>query len=70
MQAAEARILCLALVISLVDGQDEFMFDSDRIYGVREPEGFTRDNISCPAQFSILVTSVSFGYKVGFCELL
>ena len=70
MQAA--HILCLALVISLVDGlgEDEFMFDSDRIYGVREPEGFTRDNISCPAQFSILVTSVSFGYKVGFCELL
>jgi len=61
MQAV--HILWLALVIGLVDGQDEFMFDSDRIYGVREPEGFTRDNISCPAQFSILVTSVSFGYK-------
>ena len=45
------------------------MIDSDRIYGVREPDGFTRDSISCPDDLSIFISSVSFGYKVC-CEFV
>merc|ERR1712055_1130060 len=39
------------------------VLDSDRIYGVREPEGFTPENLTCPADTKIVVTSVSFGYS-------
>jgi len=39
------------------------VLDSDRIYGVREPEGFTPTNLTCPDDSRIVVTSVSFGYS-------
>ena len=36
--------------------------DSDRIYGVREPEGFARQNLTCQQGTNIVINSVRFGY--------
>ena len=40
------------------------MIDSEIIHGVREPEGFTRQNLTCPQGSKIFILSVRFGYKV------
>ena len=42
----------------------ELMIDSEIIHGVREPEGFTRQNLTCPLGSRIVILSVRFGYKV------
>ena len=39
------------------------VLDSDRIYGVREPEGFARQNLTCPQGTNIVINSVRFGYS-------
>ena len=39
------------------------VLDSDRVYGVREPEGFGRHNLTCQPGTNIVITSVRFGYE-------
>ena len=41
------------------------MIDSERILGVREPEGFTRQRLSCPAGTVIELREVKYGYRVS-----
>ena len=41
------------------------MIDSEIIHGVREPEGFTRQNLTCPQGSKIFILSVRFGYRVS-----
>ena len=48
----------------LVHSESEFILDSDQIYGLREPDGFAREEFSCPSDFSIVITSAAYGYKV------
>ena len=48
----------------LVHSESEFILDSDQIYGLREPDGFARESFSCPSEFSIIITSAAYGYKV------
>ena len=43
----------------------ELMIDSEIIHGVREPEGFTRQNLTCPQGSKIFILSVRFGYRVS-----
>ena len=52
------------LLFSIVKGLHGFELDSERIYGVREPDGIVRNNISCPSDLSIQIKSVRYGYKV------
>ena len=40
------------------------MIDSEIIHGVREPDGFTRQNLTCPEGSKIFILSVRFGYRV------
>ena len=47
----------------------ELMIDSEIIHGVREPDGFTRQNLTCPEGNKILILSVRFGYKVRWREV-
>ena len=42
----------------------ELMIDSEIIHGVREPDGFTRQNLTCPEGNKIFILSVRFGYRV------
>ena len=42
----------------------ELMIDSEIVHGVREPDGFTRQNLTCPEGNKILILSVRFGYRV------
>ena len=56
-------ILAWLNVLSICDS--DWVVDSDQIYGIKEPDGFTRDNISCAPDLSIVITSVVYGYKVG-----
>ena len=44
------------------------MIDSEIIHGVREPDGFTRQNLTCPQGSKIFILSVRFGYKVRWRE--
>ena len=48
----------------LVHSESEFILDSDQIYGLREPDGFAREEFSCPSDYSIVITSAAYGYKV------
>ena len=43
----------------------ELMIDSERIHGVREPEGFTREKLTCPPGSQIFLSSVKYGYRVS-----
>jgi len=38
------------------------VLDSDRIYGVREPEGFAPQNLTCQYGAQIVINTVRFGY--------
>ncbi len=55
-------ILAWLNVLSICDS--EWVVDSDQIYGIKEPDGFTRENISCAPELSIVITSIVYGYKV------
>jgi len=44
-------------------GAQTVHLDSDRIYGVREPEGFTPQNLTCQQGTHIEINSVRFGYS-------
>ena len=55
-------ILAWLNVLSICDS--EWVVDSDQIYGIKEPDGFTRENISCSPELSIVITSIVYGYKV------
>ena len=61
---AYINILILALLYGMSICESEWVIDSDQIYGIKEPDGFTRENISCLPELSIVITSVAYGYRV------
>ena len=61
---AYINILILALLNGMSICESEWVIDSDQIYGIKEPDGFTRENISCLPELSIVITSVAYGYRV------
>ena len=61
---AYINIFILVWLSGLSICESEWVVDSDQIYGIREPDGFTRENISCSPELSIAITSVAYGYKV------
>ena len=57
-------ILILAWLSVPMTCDSEWVVDSDQIYGIKEPDGYTRENVSCSPNLSIVITSVVYGYKV------
>ena len=47
----------------LVPASQTLTLDSTRVYGVREPEGFGHQNLTCQLGTRIVITSVRFGFE-------
>ena len=44
----------------------DYELDSDLYYGIRDADGYSRENFSCSDESKIFVTSVKFGFQVSF----
>lgn len=63
-------VICALILLSSLglhaqsDYYYDYEIDSDQYYGIRDPDGYTRERFSCSDGFTIFVTSVKFGFQV------